>query len=775
MDTNCCHRPIVEFLFLMQRAASTLLVAACMFAAPVTWAATRVEPAPIGILGSGNTLGYSVALHGEVAAVGAPSVQSSNPGSVNVYRHVGPAWQQEAVLHTAGVVSGFGTDVALGDDILVATGGGAIFTFTRTSGAWQGVDRFTGPGPVSLSAQRLAIGNGTVYVRNGTGWTQEAQLQAEAGEIFATTILDGDFALAWSSAFDGTSQIRNYAYLFNHDASGWVREARIDLGITSAFNTPPQTSFALSGQTALVAFNGVVAPYVRDASGNWVAQNVFDPLTAAPGFGAHVALDGDRALASSPGDTVYGWLGAGTTYVFERVGGVWSRAAHVAHTPINYFNYEFGSAVALAGDTMIIGAPGAYTQAGLTGDATVFSKSGSDWPQVAVLDAGNDHRNERFGAAVAASEDTVLVGAPNAAPDSDFTSGVAYIFEAGSGGWIEQATLRPSEPYGRGFGSAVALDQDTAVVGVNLGIVAGAGTQDLVAGAAFVFTRGSGSWPQQARVNGDVMTDGSTGFGTAVAVRGDLLAIGEPGFGNAHIRGRVHLFTRTGATWSPLAVVEADDGAIDDGFGSALALSGTTLVVGAPSADVGIETGGGAVYVFDDSGGAWAQRAKITAPIPAKLAGFGHSVAFDGDTIVAGAVGANRGAAYVYSWLGGAATFRTSLVPANPDAVSTSYGSAVTISQAGDRIVVGQRDSAAPNANGRAFVFALSGADWLPTAELSGEAPPPQPGLDGDAFGTAVTMAGETAVIGAPADGRGGAAYFADVGDTIFDDGFEGQ
>jgi len=765
MDSTRRHRSFVECFFRMQRAASALLAAACMLAASGTSAATRVESTPEGIPGTGDTLGSSVALHGEVAAVGAPGQNASS--SVNLYRHVGPVWQQEAVLHPAGATNGmgFGASVALGEDIVVATGGNSIYTFIRAGSAWQQVDSFPGTGPVSLSGQRLAIGNGTVYVRNGAGWIQESQLQADAGEVFATTVLDGDFALAWSSAFDSTFQIRNYAYLFNHVATGWVREARIDLGMTGAFS-PPVASFALSGQTALVAWNGVVTPYVRAGDGSWSAQNVFDPLTAAPGFGTRVAIDGDRALASSPDDRVYGWSGAGTTYVFERVGGGWSRVAHVAHTPVNSYDYSFGTAIALAGDMMVIGAPGAYTKAGATGDATVFSKTGGDWLQVAVLDAGNEHRDERFGAAAAASGSTVLIGADAAATDHPSVNGVAYMFEAAGGSWQEQARLLPSAPGGDNFGAAVALDQDTAVVGASRGI------GDAVAGAAYVFTRGNGSWPQQARLTGDV-TDQPVAFGTTVAVRGDLLAVGETGFTQIHIQGRVHLFTRSGTTWSPLVVLQAADGAVDDGFGSSLALSGNTLVIGAPYADIGIETGGGAVYVFDDSGGAWAQHAKITAPVPAKLAGFGRSVAFEGDAIVVGAVGANRGAAYVYSWLGGAATLRSSLIPANPDAVSRSYGSAVAISQAGDRIVVGQRDSAGPNANGRAFVFAISGSDWLPNVELSGEEPPPQPGFGGDWFGSAVTMAGETAVIGAPADGRGGAAYFTGVGDTVFEDGFD--
>lgn len=766
-----CRAPWSFTRSAVPRARGLLAVIAFVFASASSCpAATRIESTRIGIPGSGASLGSSVALRGDTAAVGAPSAQPTplvGSGSVNVYRRIGADWQQEAVLVPGNPVAGmaFGSNVLLGDDLLVTQAQGLVYTFERTgAAAWQQVDVFSGSGGFSLSSGRLALGDGNIFVREGTGWSQTWQLAAEAGEVFHTTTLDGDFALAWTSAYVSNFEIHNYAYLFRYDGSGWVREARMDLGDSGVFDVPA-SDFALSSQTALISWGGVVTPYVRDTGGNWTAQAPLDPLTSAPGFGARIALDGDRALVSSPVDTVYGWQGAGTTYVFQRTGNVWMRVGHVAHQTVNYYNYAFGSAVALEGDTMLVGAPGAFTDAGATGDATVLGRSGVDWLPVGILDAGNDHRGEEFGSAVAASGDTLLVGAAAAATDDPLVTGAAYVFESSNGSWSEHRRLRPDVPYGAGFGSAVALDQDTAAVGVSRVF----GAPEDVAGAVYVFVRDDGSWPQQARLVGGE-TD-RVAFGASVAVQGERLVAGEPGISNPPIKGRVRVFERSGGVWSPQAVIQASDGTLDNGFGSSVLLSGDVLLIGAPNADVGIETGGGAVYVFTNSGGTWSQQAKVTAPIPAKLAGFGRSIALSGNTLVVGAVG-GRGAAYVFALVGGVATLQATLVPSNPDAMSSSYGRAVAISGAGDRIVVSQDYGDFNDPNGRAFVFLLAGPGWSPGVELTG-ATASLPQASGDGFGRSLAMSGETILVGAPADGSAGAVYAADVGDVIFRNGFD--
>ncbi|MEO7433002.1 MAG: hypothetical protein ABIR62_13465 [Dokdonella sp.] len=756
-------------LWRTQVIAVTAVLAIAM--ASSSFALTRVEPAPVGIPGSASALGAAVALSGDTAAVGAA-------GSIDVYRKTGADWFEEAVLvptDSAGTAY-FGAQLALGSNLIVAATPGvsggldaAVYTFARSGSSWQQVDRFEASGPVSLSGSTLALGNGSIFVRAGAGWSQQAQLQADAGELIQSTIVDGDFAVAWSSAFVNNFEIHNYAYFFQRSGVTWARESRIELGLTNAF-AGAGSAFALSGHTALVSWNNVVTPYERGSDGTWTAQGELDPLTSAPGFGVAVAIDGERALVSSPSDTVFGWPQAGTAYVFERTNGVWTRDAHVAHGVVNYYTYDFGRSVALDGDTLLIGAPGAFTDAGATGDATVFSKTGDDWTPTAVLTPGNDHRGEQFGDAVALSGSTLLVGADNARTSEPFLIGVAYVFDAVDGQWSQRARLVPSEPLFQGFGSAVTLDQDTAVVGASNAF----GATAEMGGAAFVFVRGDGSWPQQARLTDGGSGAGPVAFGAAVAVQGDLIAAGEIGSSTAPQPGNVQLFARSGSSWSPQAMIQPADGTVNDGFGSSIALNGSTLAVGAPTADIGIETDGGAVYVFTNSGGVWSQQAKITASVAAKLAGFGTSVALSGDTLVIGAVDAaqTRGAAYVYAHVGGVWALQDRLVAADSTLVSGSFGASVAISGPADRIVVGQPVGTADDLNGRAFIFQRDVSEWSPASELSGANPSTLQG-ESDGFGRAVAMSGEMAAIGSPHDGRGGAAYVADVGDVIFANGFE--
>jgi hypothetical protein len=106
------------------------------------------------------------------------------------------------------------------------------------------------------------------------------------------------------------------------------------------------------------------------------------------------------------------------------------------------------------------------------------------------------------------------------------------------------------------------------------------------------------------------------------------------------------VFVGSGATWTQQAKLIASDGAVSDGFGISVAISGTTAVVGAP----GKNSYTGAAYVFVGSGTTWTQQAKLTAADGAANDQFGYSVAISGTTVVVGADGKNSGtgAAYVY-------------------------------------------------------------------------------------------------------------------------------
>nr|AHN97873.1 hypothetical protein [uncultured bacterium lac127] len=248
--------------------------------------------------------------------------------------------------------------------------------------------------------------------------------------------------------------------------------------------------------------------------------------------------------------------------------------------------------------------------------------------------------------------------------------------------------------------------------------------------------------------------DAVIGFGGAAVILGDQVLIGRPGFVvgfpmPATHAGSVHAFRRGSDGWVESGTVMAKEGALGDGFGSALAGEGNLLLVGAPGA-----AGGGAVYLFEQgSDGRWAQRARLTAPGGAEGDRLGSSVALRGGVLLAGAPGREGGRGTVVVFARGR-TARDWTSRGSIQAKSTStgdwFGAAVAFD--GRHALVG-----APGAwtvmldstgyrPGQAFVFrAESGGKWREEARLASSAPDPHASL-----GAAVLLDGAEALVGAP-------------------------
>jgi hypothetical protein len=175
---------------------------------------------------------------------------------------------------------------------------------------------------------------------------------------------------------------------------------------------------------------------------------------------------------------------------------------------------------------------------------------------------------------------------------------------------------------GDGFGSSVALDGDTLAVGAPdersaaTGVGGDQGDDTAAeAGAVYVFTRTSGVWGQQAYLKAS-NTDAFDRFGSALALDGDRVAVGAPGEASATgapsndtepEAGAVYLFERSGGAWAQEAYLKSAETGDDDVFGSALALRGDALVVGAPGEDsAAIGVGGDATDdTAGDAGAVW--------------------------------------------------------------------------------------------------------------------------------------------------------------------------
>jgi hypothetical protein len=361
----------------------------------------------------------------------------------------------------------------------------------------------------------------------------------------------------------------------------------------------------------------------------------------------------------------------------------------------------FGEAVAISGDTLVVGANyedgsatgvnGSQTgpQIDASGAVYVFVRSGGVWVQQAYLKASNTGAGDHFGGALALSGDSLAVGAyledssatgvnGNQADDSAQWSGAVYVFVRNGTIWSQQAYVKASNTRANAlFGANVALEGDTLVVGsygensaatgVNGNQSSSSATQ---AGAAYVFVRSGTAWSQQAYLKAS-NTGANDAFGVRCALSGNTLAIsaelessssagvnGNQYDNSASGSGAVYVFVRSGTAWTQQAYLKASNPGADDHFGLGLAIAGDTLAVGAEYEDstaTGVNgnqadnsaLNSGAAYVFVRSGTTWTQQAYLKASNTEAGDGFGYSLGLSGDTLAVGAYGEDSAAAGV--------------------------------------------------------------------------------------------------------------------------------
>ncbi len=352
-------------------------------------------------------------------------------------------------------------------------------------------------------------------------------------------------------------------------------------------------------------------------------------------FGWSMALDGGTALVCAPTDADPNGPRAGSAYVFERTDGGWEQAAKLAPEDGDSGDF-FGTAAALDAGTALVGARRDENPNGpRAGSAYVFERSDGGWEQAAKLAPEGVGVDERFGWAIALAGETALVGTPRDT-ENEVGAGAVRAFERSDGEWTLQTQLLADDADGGDFfGSSVALSGDTALVGAP-------GDEDPngeQSGSAYVFGRDDGGWTQQAKFapeNGD----GEDLFGTAVDLAGGtaLVTAVHDEDPNGEQGGSAHVFEQSDDGWEQAAKLASGDGAEGDEFGWATALAGETALVGARR-HTGNGEDAGAVYAFDGSDSGWEQAAKLVPEDSGEGARVGTSVALDGGTALVGAPG----------------------------------------------------------------------------------------------------------------------------------------
>lgn len=425
-------------------------------------------------------------------------------------------------------------------------------------------------------------------------------------------------------------------------------------------------------------------------------------------FGSSVAIDGDTIVvgALDEDSNATGVNGnqadnsadnAGAVYVFVRSGTAWIQQAYLKASNTNAGDL-FGRAVAISGDTIVVGADGEDSNAtGINGNqvdnsltnsgaAYVFVRTGTTWSQQAYLKASNTGELDFFGLSVSISGDTIVVGAMgedssadgingNQADNSAIGAGAAYVFVRTGTTWSQQAYVKASNSEGGdNFANSVSISGNTFVAGANLedsnavGINGNQANNSVNgAGAAYVFVRSGTTWSQQAYVKAS-NTGTADQFGASVAISGDTMVVGafseasnatgvngNQADNSAPSAGAAYVFVRSGTTWSQQAYLKASNTDASDSFGREVAISGD-IVVATATGEASNATGvngdqandsalsAGAAYVFGRSGTTWSQLAYLKASNTASSDSFGGSVAVSGGTVVVGATGEDSNA-----------------------------------------------------------------------------------------------------------------------------------
>jgi hypothetical protein len=511
-----------------------------------------------------DSFGFSVALSGDTAAVGAyldDSGANINQGAAYIFTRVGTTWtQQQKLTASDGAANDFlGYSLALSGDVLIASALGDGFGATSGQGSLY------------------------VFARSGTTWTQQNKLFAADGvngdNLGRAVALSGDTVLVGAAEDDGAFTNQGAAYVFALCNNNFVQQQKV-FASDGAADDIFGYSIALSSDTLLVSAprddagtvidQGSAYVFLRNGT-NWAFQQ---KLTFGNGFGGtyfgiSVALDGETAVIGTNYDITQ--TNPSVAYVFTRNGANWSLQQTLTANDATAHS-GFGGAVALRGDTIVVGAYNVSVgmQTGV-GAAYVFTRSGGSWSQQQKLLANDGAQGDGFGRGVALSGDSLLVGAIRGDTPTQPNTGVAYVFTRSGASWSQQQKLFATDvAAGNNFGVDVALSGDSALVSTSVG-------------TAYVFTRSDTNWTQQRKF-------GPFGGRLSIALSGDTAALG----GNNEVK----VFTRAGTVWTELPPLTASDEVAGNNFGESVALSGDTLAVGAISDDIGANVDQGSAYVF---------------------------------------------------------------------------------------------------------------------------------------------------------------------------------
>ncbi len=405
-------------LALLVLAAVVLAPASALAASGGTWTETALLQAFDAY--GGDMFGYSVAVSGDTAVIGAYQDDDGGPttGSAYVFVRSGTSWVLEQKLTAAdpGMSDMFGYSVAIDAETIVV-------------GAIQG-DAFI----------TQDTGCAYVFTRAAGVWSQQTKLTAADGtwdDDFGDSVaVQGDTAVAGAPRDDDAGADSGSAYVFVRAGTLWSQQGK--LAATDASGDDRfGSSVTLDGDTAVIGADHDEAPnsdsgsaYVFVRGGTTWSQEQKLIASDAPTtayLGCSVSLDDDRVAVGAWGDDTHG-TSTGAVYVFERAGSAWSEAAKITESGLANFD-SLGRSVSLDGLCLVAGAP--YEDVNgdtMAGTVYVYESNGTTWSRSQRVVASDSAPNVKYGWSVSLAGPIFLSGAPEH-DGTAYNAGAAYVNE----------------------------------------------------------------------------------------------------------------------------------------------------------------------------------------------------------------------------------------------------------------------------------------------------------------------------------------------------------
>lgn len=518
-------------------------------------------------------------------------------------------------------------------------------------------------------------------------------------------------------------------------------------------------SIATDDTTVVVGAPGAESPdgmtgvvHVYDLDGDlrlWERTGLLAGAGTAPGdgLGAAVALDGDTLVAGAPGaDGVF--PDSGAVHIWRRMGDSWIEDDRLT-PPAEQLGLAFGTTVSVSGDRLVIGAPGFDGPGKDSGVVYAYRHDGAAWMLESLIESPEAAAGDMFGSVVSLSGEAFVAGAPGS--DTAATDGGrGYVFRHDGTSFALEATLSPvTLSAGDGLGYAASMDGEVLAIGAPFDDIPAPDS-----GAAYAYRFDGTNWNLEARMSQPHPVAGDH-FGCALSVRGDVAMVGADGrdFERAD-SGGAFICRFNGSEWFQDFDLGPSDHDVADHAGSAVAAGDVFGFVGAPSDNDGGEDAG-SVFVWQITATQrWAEHSKLTATTDGVGEEFGQSVDIDGDVAIVGAngdrdMGMDAGAAFIWERSGDIWVERQK-IHAWAGAPGDHVGLRVGID--GEfAIVSAHYDDEAFLDAGAAYVFYRQGDSWVPFQKLIASDAQKR-----DSFGVSVAIDGDVIVVGAEREDDGG-------------------